>query len=184
MSLWCMLGIAWHAFLHCGWRVLAGWRVEGEFGPAGKLLCIRVPALAWQKQSERRPELRIAAQSADSRLGTRAMLCTCTCAAHLSGGCGRLIVSRSPRPCRRRRTRTGRSPCTRRRGSRGPFFDDSLPISYRYYHGCYGLCEACLAACVRQRKHGAHVWRVNQQGGTAAFLTPGGERGGRARVQR
>ena len=86
MSLWCMLGIAWRAFSHCGWRVLAGWRVEGEFGPAGKLLCICVPALAWQKQSERRPELRIAGQSADSRLGMRAALWMCTCAARLSGG--------------------------------------------------------------------------------------------------
>ena len=122
MSLWCMLGIAWRVFSRRSRRALARWRAQGEFGPAGRLLRIRVLALAWQKQSERRPELRIAAESADSRLGMRAMLCTCTCAAHLSGGCSRLTVSRSPRPCRRRRTRTGRSPCTRRRGSRGPFW--------------------------------------------------------------
>ena len=70
MSLWCMLGIAWRAFSHRSRRALAGWRAQGEFGPAGRLLRIRVLALAWQKQSERRPEL----PSLGSRL-TRGWAC-------------------------------------------------------------------------------------------------------------
>ena len=86
MSLWSKLGIACAFFSRRSRRALARWRAQGEFGPAGRLLRIRVLALAWQKQSERRPELRIAGQSADSRLGMRAALWMCTCAARLSGG--------------------------------------------------------------------------------------------------
>ena len=86
VSLWCKLGIAWRGFSHRSWRTLARWRAEGELEPAGKLLCICVPALAWHKQSGRLPELLIAGQSADSRLGMRAALWMCTCAARLSGG--------------------------------------------------------------------------------------------------
>ena len=70
VSLWCKLGIAWRAFSHRSWRTLARWRAEGELEPAGKLLCICVPALAWQKQWERQPELR----SLGSRL-TRGWAC-------------------------------------------------------------------------------------------------------------
>ena len=104
MSLWCMLGIAWRAFSHRSRRALARWRAEGEFEPAGWLLRIRLLALAWHELLVRLPELRIATQLAVSQLGARATLGTCTCAAHLGGGCGRLVVVGSPWPCRRRRS--------------------------------------------------------------------------------
>ena len=57
VSLWCKLGIAWRVFFAsqpARAREVAG--SQGEFGPAGRLLRICVLALAWQKQSERRPE--------------------------------------------------------------------------------------------------------------------------------
>ena len=72
-----MLGIAWCAFSHCGWRVLAWWRAEGEFGLVGRLVCGSSGRRWHGASNERRPELRHAVQSAGSQRSARVPRAIC-----------------------------------------------------------------------------------------------------------